>query len=61
MVINGIISLFAIGGLCFMGFTLIEHGIDGTIALVIIAAIAGIAGYNVKEIIAFVKGKGKEG
>jgi Mg2+/citrate symporter len=61
MLINGIISIVAILVLGFIEWCLLQHGIDGTIALIIVAAIAGIAGFNVKEIMSFVRGKDKGG
>jgi hypothetical protein len=41
-----------------MEWCLIEHGIDGTIAMLIVAAIAGIAGFNVQRILEYLKTKG---
>ncbi len=58
MVINAIISMSAIGGLTFLGWGILNHGIDGTLMMLIIGAISGIAGYNVRGIISVIKGKG---
>lgn len=57
MVINAIVSLTAILGLSFLGWCLIEHAIDGTLMMLIVAAISGIAGYNAKGILGIIKGK----
>ena len=59
MVINAIISIAAIGGLTFLGLELINHAVDGTLMMLIVAAISGIAGYNVREILAVLKGEQK--
>lgn len=55
MVINCIVSLAAIGTLGFLGWQMMEHGIDGTLMLLLVGAIAGIAGYNVKSILSYLK------
>jgi hypothetical protein len=61
MVINAIVSIVAILALSFIQWQLLAHGIDGTIALLIIAAIAGIAGYNVQKILSFLTSKNNKG
>ena len=55
MVINAIVSITAILALAFLEWCLLEHGVDGTIAMLIVGAIAGIAGYNVKSILNYLK------
>ena len=55
MVINAIVSLSAIAALAFLGWQMMEHGIDGTLMLLLVGAIAGIAGYNVKSILSYLK------
>ena len=55
MVINAIVSITAILSLSFLEWCLLEHGVDGTIAMLIVGAIAGIAGYNVKSILNYLK------
>ena len=55
MVINAIVSLTAIGALAFLGWQMMEHSIDGTLMLLLVGSIAGIAGYNVKSIIGYLK------
>lgn len=57
MVINAIVSIVAIGALSFIQWCLVEHGIDGTIAILVVAAIAGIAGFNVEKILSYLKEK----
>jgi len=57
VVINAIVSIVAILSLSFIQWTLIEHGVDGTIALIIVGAVAGIAGFNVAKILGYLKGK----
>ena len=57
MVINAIVSIVAIGALSFIQWQLLVHGIDGTIALLIVGAIAGIAGFNVSKILSYLKEK----
>ncbi len=59
MVINAVISITAIGGLTFLGYSILDHGIDGTLMMLIVGAISGIAGYNVKSIIDVIKGQNK--
>ena len=61
MVVNAIVSLVAILALSFLGWCLLEHNINGTIAILIVAAISGIAGYNIKEILSTIRGKNKGG
>jgi divalent metal cation (Fe/Co/Zn/Cd) transporter len=61
VVFNMIVSLVAILALSFLGWHFVNKGIDGTIAILIVGSIAGIAGYNAKEIIAYVKDKTKGG
>jgi hypothetical protein len=55
VVINCIVSLAAICTLGFLGWQMMEHGIDGTLMLLVVSAIAGIAGYNVKSILSYLK------
>jgi len=61
VVLNAIVSIVAILALTVIEYCLLQEGVDSTIALLIVGAISGIAGYNVKEILSYVKGKGKEG
>ena len=55
MVINAIVSLTAICTLGFLGWQMMEHSIDGTLMLLLVGSIAGIAGYNVKSILNYLK------
>jgi hypothetical protein len=55
VVINAIVSLTAICALAFLGWCMIDHSIDGTLMIMVVSAIAGIAGYNVKEILHYLK------
>lgn len=55
MVINAIVSLAAIAALAFLGWCLIDHAVDGTLMILVVSAIAGIAGYNVKSIMGYLK------
>ena len=55
MVINAIVSIIAIMALGFLGWHNTNHGIDGTIMLLIVGAISGIAGYNVSKILSIIK------
>jgi hypothetical protein len=57
MVINAIVSIVAILALSFIQWQLLVYGIDGTIAMLIIAGIAGIAGFNVQKILSYLKEK----
>jgi hypothetical protein len=57
VVINAIVSVVAILALAFIQWQLLVHGIDGTIALLIVGAIAGIAGFNVSKILSYLKEK----
>lgn len=59
MVINAIVSIIAILALAFIQWQLLVHGIDGTIAILIVGAIAGIAGFNVQKILSFLQNKNK--
>lgn len=56
MLTAGIVSLTAIIALAFLGWCDLEHGIDGTVMLLIVAAISGIAGYNANKILNVIKG-----
>lgn len=55
--INAIVSITAILALAFIQWQLLVHGVDGTIALLIVAAIAGIAGFNINKILSYLKEK----
>lgn len=57
MMLNAIVSITAILALSFIQWQLLVHGIDGTIALLIVGAIAGIAGFNVQKILSYLKEK----
>ena len=57
MVLNAIVSLTAIFGLSFLGWCALDKGVDGTLLMLIVAAISGIAGYNAKSILGYLKGK----
>ena len=57
MVINAIVSIVAILALSFIQWQLLVHGIDGTIAILVVGAIAGIAGFNVQKILSYLKEK----
>lgn len=57
MVINAIVSIVAILALAFIQWQLLAHEIDGTTALLIVGAIAGIAGFNVQKILSYLKEK----
>ena len=57
MVINAIVSMTAILSLSFIQWSLLEHGIDGTLAIIIVSAVAGIAGFNVSRILGYLKEK----
>lgn len=59
MMLNAIVSIVAILALSFIQWQLLVHGIDGTMALLIVGAIAGIAGFNVQKILSYLKDKGK--
>jgi hypothetical protein len=57
MMINAVVSIIAILALSFIQWQLLVHGIDGTIAILIVGAIAGIAGFNVQKILTYLKEK----
>lgn len=59
MVTSAIVSVFAIAALAFVEWCLLEHGFDGTIAILVVASIAGLGGYNVQKILSFLKDKSK--
>ena len=49
MVTKAMVSISAIVGLVILECKAIELGMDGIILSVVIAAISGIAGYNIKD------------
>lgn len=57
MVINAIVSITAILALAFIEWCLLEHGIDGTLSMLVVSAVAGIAGFNVSKILGYLKEK----
>jgi hypothetical protein len=61
VVINAIVSICAIIAIALMEWQALVHGIDGTILTLSIAAIAGIAGFNVQKILGVIKDRGKKG
>lgn len=61
MMPNMIVSLVAILALSFIQWQLLVYGIDGTIALLIVGSIAGIAGFNASKILSYLKDKLKGG
>ncbi|HEC82605.1 MAG TPA: hypothetical protein ENI53_01810 [Thermoplasmatales archaeon] len=48
---KAIVSITAIIGLVILEYKAIELGIDGVMLGIVIATIAGLAGYNVKDLI----------
>lgn len=57
MVINAIVSIIAILALTFIEYCLLDTGTDGTLSLLVVTAIAGLAGYNVRGILSYLKSK----
>lgn len=49
MVINAIVSITAILALALIQWCLLEHGINGTLAIIVVSAVARIAGFNVSK------------
>ena len=61
MVINAIVSVCAIIALAFIEWCLLQKGVDGTIAMLIVASIAGIAGFNVHKILDYLRNRPLKG
>ncbi len=59
MVINAIVSICAIIAIVVMEWGALQAGIDGVILTLSIAAVAGIAGFNVKKILDVIQSRGK--
>jgi len=57
MMINAIVSIVAILTIGLIEWQALVHGIDGTILSLSIAAVAGIAGFNVQKILGYLKEK----
>lgn len=51
-----VLSLAAIGSLSVYGCYMAQLGVDKVVAVVVTAAIAGLGGYNLKELRRIVKG-----
>ncbi len=54
-VCKALTPLFAVVAIALVECFAISHGIDGTMLLISLCAIAGIAGYNLKGLIANIK------
>ena len=48
---NWIVPALAIAGLVAIEITALQNGIDGTLMIIIVSAIAGIAGYKLPDLI----------
>jgi hypothetical protein len=57
VVINAVVSIVAILAISFIQWCLLQNGIDGTIAILTVGSVAGIAGFNVQKILSYLKEK----
>jgi hypothetical protein len=51
--------IFAVVAIALVECFAIAHGIDGTVLLISLCSIAGIAGYNMKSLISAIQNKDK--
>ena len=51
MITKAMVSISAIAGLVILECKAIESGIDGVIMSIVIAAISGLAGFNLRDVL----------